>query len=182
MTGDANKTLLRVFRTPECRDESRSPPRARTMTTFFKLDRGYPSGATQTSVQWPPRDAHPARQPSLASPRSPLVPPTRALQPSLRVSVEIHARDAPILKGALPVPGAAAFPEESSSPLSVLPMLFLRVPFSSRPLALRRLPTSPQTRAACAAVAQPHRRVAASAQARRWEPVPSLAPGTRNRK
>lgn len=164
----------------ECRDQFRSRPRARTMTTFSTLEPTTVAarpGRPSQSVQRPPRDAHPARQPSITAG----APDARARRsrapPSRRVSVEILARDAPTLNGTLPVPDAAAFPEESSSPLSVLPMLFLPVPVSSGPLALRRLPTSPQTRAACAPVAQSHRRVAASPQPPALGTGPVSGPG-----
>lgn len=128
------------FCPPKCRHHSRSPPRARTRAAFSELEqnkRGCLSWATEGICPVAPRATPPPRPPRRATLRH------RRAHPCPRLSGEVLARDAPAPEGALPVPGAAAFPDELSSPLGVLPMLGRPVPFSSWPLVLRRLPTSP---------------------------------------
>lgn len=121
----------------ECRHPFQRPPRVwgkPCLTSLFPSQREGPWGPPHTGR---PRrlPSGPARQPT--SPQS-----SHASRSSLRTGA--LARDAQTPEGALPVPGATAFSEEWSSPLSVLPMLFQLVPFSSWPLALPPLPTSPQ--------------------------------------
>lgn len=136
MTGDTNKT-----RTAFCLRVQTPIPAASTgfvetlsdLTQAGAKESGGPaSRATEASAQWPRH----ARPPALR-------PHTRPASPALPSPLGSLAWDTPTPEGALPVPGAAAFPEELSSPLSVLPMMFQPVPFSSWPLALPSLQTSP---------------------------------------
>lgn len=114
MTGETNKTrpafCLRV-QTPIPTPSTGSVETLSNLTLLSRSERGGPaSRATEASAQWPRAPpCPPAHQPSITTraPRAPF----------------FLTRDAPTPEGALPVPGGAAFPEELSSQLSVLPML-----------------------------------------------------------
>lgn len=118
VTGDTNKPRRARFLPRRADSHSRRP-------ALHGLRSGHPGALAPPVGGWPP-----CPPPPPSSPRSPHAP--RAHQPRSSLPTGVRAPDGRLtLGGALPVASAAAFPEESSSPLSVLPMLFQPVPFSS---------------------------------------------------
>lgn len=139
MTGDTHKTLRRPS-APQVQTPLPKPSTGSHQDCLLRVgaeSAWLPVLGDRGICPVAPRATPPPRPPRRAAPRH------GGAHPCPRLSGEVLARDAPTPEGALPVPGAAAFPDELSSPLGVLPMLGRPVPFSSWPLVLRRLPTSP---------------------------------------